>query len=153
MRNLADVIENFIVGELLTEGNQYVLVQRNELAEKLDCAPSQISYTLSTRFTPDRGFLVESRRGTGGFIRIVRLEQMPTTNQRQPQTLNAEELVHYLQVNSLITPRETQLLNYILELVDGHVLTEQKREIIKEAYQRLLNKTQANKADKEQQRG
>ncbi|MDD3396630.1 MAG: CtsR family transcriptional regulator, partial [Acidaminococcaceae bacterium] len=115
MRNLADVIENFIVGELLTEGNQYVLVQRNELAEKLDCAPSQISYTLSIRFTPDRGFLVESRRGTGGFIRIVRLEQMPTTNQRQPQTLNAEELVHYLQVNSLITPRETQLLNYILE--------------------------------------
>ena len=67
MRNLADAIENFIIGELLRDQEDALLVQRNELAERLSCAPSQISYVLSTRFTPERGFLVESRRGSGGF--------------------------------------------------------------------------------------
>ena len=74
MRNLADAIESFIIGELLRDQEDALLVQRNELAERLRCAPSQISYVLSTRFTPERGFLVESRRGSGGFVRIVRME-------------------------------------------------------------------------------
>ena len=69
MKNLADAIESFIIGELLREHEDTVLVQRNELAERLSCAPSQISYVLSTRFTPERGFMVESRRGSGGFVR------------------------------------------------------------------------------------
>ena len=66
MRNLADAIENFIIRQLLEDREDAVLVQRNELADKLSCAPSQISYVLSTRFTPERGFMVESRRGSGG---------------------------------------------------------------------------------------
>lgn len=74
MKNLADAIESFIIGELLREHEDTVLVQRNELAERLSCAPSQISYVLSTRFTPERGFMVESRRGSGGFVRIVRMQ-------------------------------------------------------------------------------
>ena len=61
MRNLADAIENFIIRQLLEDREDAVLVQRNELADKLSCAPSQISYVLSTRFTPERGFMVESR--------------------------------------------------------------------------------------------
>ncbi|WP_337436725.1 CtsR family transcriptional regulator, partial [Phascolarctobacterium faecium] len=52
MRNLADAIENFIIRQLLEDREDAVLVQRNELADKLSCAPSQISYVLSTRFTP-----------------------------------------------------------------------------------------------------
>lgn len=64
MRNLADAIENFIIRQLLEDREDAVLVQRNELADKLSCAPSQISYVLSTRFTPERGFMVESRRGS-----------------------------------------------------------------------------------------
>ena len=50
MRNLADAIENFIIRQLLEDREDAVLVQRNELADKLSCAPSQISYVLSTRF-------------------------------------------------------------------------------------------------------
>ena len=60
MRNLADAIENFIIRQLLEDREDAVLVQRNELADKLSCAPSQSSYVLSTRFTPERGFMVES---------------------------------------------------------------------------------------------
>ena len=73
MRNLADAIENFIIRQLLEDSEDTVLVQRNELADKLSCAPSQISYVISTRFTPEKGYLVESRRGSGGFVRIVRV--------------------------------------------------------------------------------
>lgn len=47
-------------------------IQRNELAEKLGCVPSQINYVISSRFTPEQGYIVESRRGGGGFIRITR---------------------------------------------------------------------------------
>lgn len=49
------------------------MLQRRELAEMFECAPSQINYVLDTRFTLDRGYLVETRRGGGGYIRIVRL--------------------------------------------------------------------------------
>ena len=48
-------------------------IQRNELAQTLGCVPSQINYVLSSRFTPERGFLVESRRGGGGCIRITKI--------------------------------------------------------------------------------
>lgn len=49
-------------------------LQRNELAEKLGCVPSQINYVLTSRFTPEKGYMVESRRGGGGYIRITRIE-------------------------------------------------------------------------------
>ena len=60
MKNLADDIENFIVRQLLLDEEDQIFVQRNELADRLSCAPSQISYVLSTRFTPERGYIVES---------------------------------------------------------------------------------------------
>ena len=89
MRNLADAIENFIIRQLLEDREDAVLVQRNELADKLSCAPSQISYVLSTRFTPERGFMVESRRGSGGFVRIVRREK--SLLQYMMEILDADE--------------------------------------------------------------
>ncbi len=92
MKNLADAIESFIIGELLREHEDTVLVQRNELAERLSCAPSQISYVLSTRFTPERGFMVESRRGSGGFVRIVRMQPVAET----PKPPTALQLVQHL---------------------------------------------------------
>lgn len=78
MRNIADVIEQFIISELFANDEDSINVKRSQLAEKLSCAPSQITYTLTTRFTPDKGFEVESKRGNGGFIRIVRLPQERT---------------------------------------------------------------------------
>lgn len=71
MALLADRIEKLILDKLFEEEN--LILRRNELAEELDCAPSQISYVLSTRFSNDKGFNVESRRGLGGFIRITKI--------------------------------------------------------------------------------
>ena len=70
---LSDTIEAFIK-VMLGQEEQEVELKRNELAEYFRCAPSQINYVLSTRFTPDHGYVIESRRGGGGFIRIVRLQ-------------------------------------------------------------------------------
>ncbi len=71
---LSDSIETFIKA-LMTEEEPAVELKRNELAEYFGCAPSQINYVLATRFTVDNGYLIESRRGGGGYIRIVRVVQ------------------------------------------------------------------------------
>ena len=73
MANISEVIEQFIIASL--GENDSVDISRNSLAEYFSCAPSQINYVLDTRFTIDRGFVKESRRGGSGFIKISRLKQ------------------------------------------------------------------------------
>ncbi len=70
---LSNLIEDFI-NEMLrdAEGGE-VELKRNALADKFSCVPSQINYVISTRFSPERGYLVESRRGGGGYIKITRV--------------------------------------------------------------------------------
>ena len=70
---LADQIARMIE-EMLEESGGSLELQRNEMAGRLGCVPSQISYVLTSRFTPERGYVIESRRGGGGYIRIVRKE-------------------------------------------------------------------------------
>lgn len=72
MMRISDSIEQFIK-EMLGEDSPEVELKRNELAEYFGCAPSQINYVLATRFSPSQGYLTESRRGGGGYIRIVRV--------------------------------------------------------------------------------
>lgn len=73
MSVLSDHIEEFIK-ELMSEYEGQVELQRNELANYFSCAPSQINYVLATRFSPEQGYIIESRRGGGGYIRLVRME-------------------------------------------------------------------------------
>ena len=71
---MSDVIADFI-GEMLSNGGGVAELQRKSLADRFSCVPSQINYVIETRFTPENGYLVESQRGGGGFIRIIRLPQ------------------------------------------------------------------------------
>lgn len=71
MAKLSDTIEEFILS-MLSACNDTVDLRRNELAEYFGCVPSQINYVISTRFTLDKGFSVESKKGGGGYIRIIR---------------------------------------------------------------------------------
>ena len=73
MANISDVIESFLL-ETLGEDDT-LNISRNELASYFSVAPSQINYVLSTRFTPARGYSIQSRRGGGGFITVVRLNE------------------------------------------------------------------------------
>ena len=65
---MSDMIENFI--KELFDDDDYIEIQRNDLAEHFNCVPSQINYVISTRFKPDQGYYVESKRGGGGHISI-----------------------------------------------------------------------------------
>ena len=73
---ISDVIAGFI-DEVLRETGGTAELQRAELAHRFNCVPSQINYVISTRFSPEHGYIVESRRGGGGFIRITRVEMEP----------------------------------------------------------------------------
>ena len=68
---ISDVVAKYIM-ELLEESDGYAEIQRNELANSLGCVPSQINYVITSRFTPEQGYVVESRRGGGGYIKITR---------------------------------------------------------------------------------
>ena len=73
MARISDTIENFINDMLSEERERQVLIQRNELADKFSCAPSQINYVLTTRFTYEKGYIIESKRGGGGCIVIRKI--------------------------------------------------------------------------------
>jgi len=116
---ISDSIENFIK-TLLTEDSTEVELKRNELAEYFGCAPSQINYVLATRFSPDHGYLTESRRGGGGYIRIVRVVQsssqrlMYLINERIGDALTEEEcvrLISQLKEQRIVSPEESDVMH------------------------------------------
>ncbi|MBQ8424684.1 MAG: CtsR family transcriptional regulator [Clostridia bacterium] len=71
MASISEIIEQFIIKTM--GDNNFVEISRNSLAEHFSCAPSQINYVLDTRFTPDRGFVKESKRGGSGYIKISKI--------------------------------------------------------------------------------
>lgn len=76
---MSDAIAAYIQQMLEQTQTGSAELQRNTLAEQLGCVPSQINYVLTSRFTPEQGYVVESRRGGGGYIRISRVQMKPTT--------------------------------------------------------------------------
>jgi len=73
---ISDIIAGFI-DEMLSETGGTAELQRAQLADRFNCVPSQINYVISTRFSPEHGYIVESRRGGGGYIRIKRIALEP----------------------------------------------------------------------------
>ena len=70
---MSDLIASFLQERLEAAENGVLEIQRNDLAQRFNCVPSQINYVMSTRFSPERGYIVESRRGGNGYIRITRV--------------------------------------------------------------------------------
>ena len=73
---MSDIIASFI-NEVLNEMDGTAELQRSQLASRFNCVPSQINYVISTRFSPEHGYIVESRRGGGGYIKISRVRTDP----------------------------------------------------------------------------
>ena len=74
MRNISDIIESYLK-QIFEMSQQDILeIKRSEVADKFQCVPSQINYVINTRFTIERGYLVESKRGGGGYIRIMKVK-------------------------------------------------------------------------------
>lgn len=114
---MSDLIAESIL-EMLSDGGGVAELSRKMLADQFSCVPSQINYVIETRFSPENGYLVESRRGGGGFIRIVRvmddkrrmlLEAGRAVGGRLRQ-LDAARLTQSLVSAGLLSTREGQLL-------------------------------------------
>ena len=121
MSNIADMIESYILRQLATRQDGQVELRRTDIADEISCAPSQISYVLSTRFTQDKGFVVESRRGLGGFIRIVQVPLRDLVYQDMLSKINEEtdmetmqSMVRYLAQHGMVETREAALLMQVV---------------------------------------
>lgn len=118
--SLADYIERYLKS-LVDEAAQGIIeIQRRELAEKFNCVPSQINYVLSTRFTVEHGYIVETRRGGGGYIRIVRVRREP----RSELAKSLEEAI-----GRAISPRDAE--NLLQRLEDIGAIDEAQRLLVK----------------------
>ena len=117
MAQLSDSIEKFIKD--MMSGGTYLEVRRNELAQHFGCAPSQINYVLATRFSVNHGYIIESRRGGGGYVRIVRMQ--PQNDEelvgriigKISNSIDEESacaLIAYLLDQQYVTPREALLM-------------------------------------------
>ncbi|EQB85900.1 transcriptional regulator CtsR [Clostridium punense] len=123
MARLSDVIEEFIK-ELLSEAKEEEIeIQRNELANYFSCAPSQINYVLTTRFTQDKGYYIESRRGGGGCIRIIRVNYKEHTslaeiiNDKIGDYITSDSsnrIIDSLQESGILTQREAKIVKIML---------------------------------------
>ena len=123
MSNIADMIEDYILQRLAMEQEGCVELRRTDIADEISCAPSQISYVLNTRFTHDRGFVVESRRGLGGYIRILQLPMANLVYQDMLDKISVEteapaveSMIRYLLQNSMITNREAAMMMQVVKM-------------------------------------
>lgn len=116
-QNLSDIIEAYLK-EVLNQKEQ-VDIRRNEIAEQFKCVPSQINYVINTRFTIQRGYTVESKRGGGGYIRIEKVQIssyyqfLREMNQMFDDALTEAEargMLQKLYEEELLTKREADLL-------------------------------------------
>ena len=119
MARLSDIIEDFIKQRLNDNDENIIVIQRNELADRFRCAPSQINYVLTTRFTYEKGYLIESKRGGGGHIAIKQLEydgsneREKLINQSIGRTItyhNANALLNNLFESGIIEEREYEIM-------------------------------------------
>jgi len=114
---MSDLIAHFIMQEIQAADGCAEL-QRSELASRFNVVPSQINYVIATRFSPERGFILESRRGGGGFIRITRVKMEPvqlimhTVNSigDEIDAASAEALTENLKHSGVISEKECRLI-------------------------------------------
>lgn len=119
MRNISELIEQYLKRILQQSPGGVIEIQRNDLADEFQCVPSQINYVISTRFTLEKGYIVESKRGGGGYIRIQKVELSSrgqildhifrTIGDQIDQT-SAEGLIYQLEEGEQISNREANLI-------------------------------------------
>lgn len=120
MARLSDIIENFIK-QMFNENNEKVIfIQRNELADQFRCAPSQINYVLTTRFTYERGYLIESKRGGGGHIVIKQLKYDDSNKREELINQSIGDTITYHNANAILR-----------NLLESGIIEEREYEIMK----------------------
>nr|MDH3083150.1 transcriptional regulator CtsR [Bacillus subtilis]WGD69656.1 transcriptional regulator CtsR [Bacillus subtilis]WGD87499.1 transcriptional regulator CtsR [Bacillus subtilis] len=117
--NISDIIEQYLKRVLDQNGKEILEIKRSEIADKFQCVPSQINYVINTRFTSERGYIVESKRGGGGYIRIIKIK------------MNNEVVL----INNIISQINTHLSqatsdDIILRLLEDKVISEREAKMM-----------------------
>lgn len=125
MSNITDIIERYLKQILQTQGQNMIEIKRSEIADQFQCVPSQINYVIKTRFTLEKGYIIESKRGGGGYIRIFRIEH-------QDESELIDELI------SMINPTVSQqtAINVVERLFEKEIITKREAKIILSAMDR-----------------
>nr|WP_100332760.1 CtsR family transcriptional regulator [Bacillus xiapuensis] len=124
MRNISDIIEDYLKKVLELNGSEIIEIKRSEVADKFQCVPSQINYVINTRFTVERGYIVESKRGGGGYIRIMKVkahDQLDLIDQvislvgSSISQSNANDIVYRLVEEKVISDREAKMMISVMD--------------------------------------
>ena len=157
LNNKADTIEEYILKRLKQNADKQIELKRTALADEISCAPSQISYVLSTRFTTERGFVVESRRGLGGYIKIAVIPDEAVQKQviyrdmiealdETSSFAHVKSMLDFLLENRIITRREAELVaqmsaNLYQTEADGEIAPTERVKLIRAIFATLAKIT------------
>ncbi|MEC1259940.1 CtsR family transcriptional regulator [Bacillus swezeyi] len=123
-KNISDIIEQYLKQVLEKNGKEILEIKRSEIADKFQCVPSQINYVINTRFTSERGYIVESKRGGGGYIRIIKIKMNDKIdlinniiNQIYTRLSQAasDDIILRLLENGVITESEAKLMVSVMD--------------------------------------
>ncbi|MUV38054.1 Transcriptional regulator CtsR [Lentibacillus sp. JNUCC-1] len=125
MSNISDVIERYLKKVLESKGKGVIEIKRSEIADQFQCVPSQINYVINTRFTVEKGYIVESKRGGGGYIRIIRI-----TYQDKAELID--------EIIGMINPAVTQqaAIDILERLLEEEIMTEREAKMAASAIDR-----------------
>lgn len=118
---MSDIIEEFIKDLFDEDENNFIEIQRNELAQQFNCVPSQINYVISTRFKPSQGYYVESKRGGGGNIKIKKINNT-----------KSDYIMHIINnIRRTVTANDINIL--LSDFLTYNIITEQEARLLKVA--------------------
>ena len=135
LRNMSDIIEDYLKSFL--RNSEELEIRRSDVAERFDCVPSQINYVINTRFTQEHGYMVESKRGGGGYIRIFKIQVVDEIDQinqmialigKRISQRNGINMVKTLIQSEIITEREGTLMLSVIEKSVLHSISEQEQQ-------------------------
>lgn len=120
MRNMSDIIEEYLKQLIKDANGEVVEIKRAYIAEKFDCVPSQLNYVIKTRFTNEHGYVVESKRGGGGYIRITKVETHSKSEYlahlkqligNAISQQNADHIIQSMYENEVVTLKEGKIMS------------------------------------------
>ncbi|TFI72796.1 CtsR family transcriptional regulator [Carnobacterium divergens] len=121
-QNMSDIIEAYL--KQVLDVHEQIEIRRSEMANQFNCVPSQINYVINTRFTVQQGYLVESKRGGGGYIRIIKVKLLDKVEMLDAMIQiigdkisqkDAYSIIQKLYEDEVITKREATLMLSALE--------------------------------------
>ena len=119
MMNMTEIIEAYLKEVFETLNTNTIEIKRSELAEKFSCVPSQVNYVMKTKFTFERGYIVESKRGGGGFIRIQKIGYLDEHQMMETMISSIAETI-----------TQAQALDFIIQLLENARITEREARLM-----------------------